>query len=90
MQGGAGSHTDTPLQVWDEELAATAQAYAEECHFGPNPSVTTSSGVRRGENLGFTTTSAVREGTEEVVRGWQQAQDASYTQVPLGGQEVPL
>ena len=52
--------------------------------------MTTSSGVRRGENLGFTTTSAVREGTEEVVRGWQQAQDASYTQVPLGGQEVPL
>lgn len=71
------------LQAWDEELAATAQAYAEQCHFGPNPSVTTSSGVRRGENLGFTATSAVGEGTEEVVRGWQQAQDARYTQVSL-------
>lgn len=84
------------LQVWDEELAATAQAYAEECHFGPNPSVTTSSGVRRGENLGFTANSTVREATEEVVRGWQQAQDASYTQVSIAhgalsvGQEVVL
>lgn len=90
------THTHVLLQVWDEELAATAQAYAEECHFGPNPSVTTSSGVRRGENLGFTATSTVREATEEVVRGWRQAQDASYTQVSIAhgalsvGQEVAL
>ena len=65
------------------ELAETAQNYAEVCYFAPNPSVTTSSGARRGENLGYTITTTLDRGEEEIVRQqWAlNMADSRYTQV---------
>lgn len=76
------THTIAALyQAWDAELAQTAQDYAESCHFGPNPSVTTSQGIRRGENLGYMQGSATPvEKSLEIMRQWveDEALDPKY------------
>ena len=69
-------------QVWDKELAETAQQYSEQCHFSPNPSVTTTGGIRRGENQGYTRSTSLLDGAVQTMREWvQNTGDPRYTQV---------
>lgn len=77
------THSSLVFQVWDPELATTAQMYAERCHSAPNPSVTTATGVRRGENLGYSQGQvSLLAGAESSMQAWlNDPQSPSYTQV---------
>lgn len=81
---------DIQVQVWNDELAQVAQAWADRCLLEPlqhnsDRSSQSTSFSFVGENIGFSTNLA--EPPTETVRRWHdEVQD--YTFGPVGGSNV--
>lgn len=72
-------HSDTPPMQWDDEVAASAQRYAETCPTGHSPKGSVYRGSDSGENLAWHSATGDTTG---IQRWYDEIRDYDWTSPP--------